>query len=95
MRRARAPRWPAVVACGLAALAMLAAAAPASACAVCYGDPESPMAIGMNNGILTLLGFVGVVQIGFVALFWSFRRRARRLDERRERFRVIEGGVNR
>lgn len=95
MKGAGVVRWSAAVACGLAALAMLTAAAPASACAVCYGDPDSPMAVGMNNGILTLLGFVGVVQVGFVALFWSFRRRARRLEERRERFRVIEGGVNR
>ncbi|MBC8256603.1 MAG: hypothetical protein H8E85_04760 [Candidatus Marinimicrobia bacterium] len=27
-------------------------------CAVCYGDPESPMTHGMNMGVLTLLGFI-------------------------------------
>ncbi len=27
-------------------------------CAVCYGDPESPMSHGMNMGVLTLLGFI-------------------------------------
>ena len=27
-------------------------------CAVCYGDPESPMAKGMNMGVLTLVAFI-------------------------------------
>ena len=27
-------------------------------CAVCYGNPESPMAQGMNMGVLTLMGFI-------------------------------------
>ena len=30
-------------------------------CAVCYGNPESPMSHGMNMGVLTLMGFVGFV----------------------------------
>ena len=30
-------------------------------CAVCYGNPESPMNHGMNMGVLTLLGFIGFV----------------------------------
>ena len=30
-------------------------------CAVCYGNPESPMSHGMNMGVLTLLGFIGFV----------------------------------
>ena len=30
-------------------------------CAVCYGNPDSPMAKGMNMGILTLIGFIGFV----------------------------------
>ena len=30
-------------------------------CAVCYGDPKSPMSHGMNMGVLTLLGFIGFV----------------------------------
>ena len=30
-------------------------------CAVCYGNPESPMSHGMNMGGLTLLGFIGFV----------------------------------
>ena len=30
-------------------------------CAVCYGNPESPMTHGMNMGVLTLLGFISFV----------------------------------
>ena len=60
--------------------------APADACAVCLGDPDSPMSAGVNNAILFLLVCVGVVQVGFVALFWSFRTRSRRLAHRREQF---------
>ena len=31
------------------------------ACAVCYGDPNSPMTHGMNMGIITLLFFIGFI----------------------------------
>ena len=27
-------------------------------CAVCYGNPESPLNHGMNMGVLTLMGFI-------------------------------------
>ena len=37
-------------------------------CAVCYGDPNSPMSHGMNMGILTLL-FVVVSILFFIAAF--------------------------
>jgi hypothetical protein len=60
------------------------------ACPVCYGPPDAPMVKGMNNAIGFLLGIVALVQIGFVALFVTFWRRAR--DQRR-RFRVIDGGA--
>ncbi len=83
-------------------LALLAAvlswglvATPAAGCSVCFGDPDSQMAVGVNNGILVLLGVVGVIQVGFVALFWSFYSRARKLKQRREQFSVIDGGVTR
>lgn len=78
--------------CWLAFLATLAAAQPAGACATCYGAADSAMTAGMNAGILTLLAVIGGVQVGFVALFWSFRRRSRRLREQRERFHLIHGG---
>lgn len=77
----------------VAGLLLLAGAAPAAACAVCFGAPDDAMTEGMNNGILVLLGTIGLVQVGFVALFWKFWRRAKRLAERRARFQLIEGGA--
>lgn len=64
-----------------------------SACPVCYGAPNSPLTKGSNNGIMFLLGVIGFVQVGFVAMFWSFWRRARELRQRRESFRVLDGGA--
>ena len=67
--------------------------APAmNACPVCYGQPGASTD-SVNNAIFFMLSIVGLVQIGFVALFWSFRRRAKALQRHRESFRVIEGGV--
>jgi len=77
----------------VAALFLIAMLAPSVfACPVCYGAPDDPMVKGVNNGIWVLLGLVGFVQIGFVALFWSFWRRGRELRRFRESLRVIEGG---
>ena len=44
-------------------LVCLAAMASSSAfaCATCYGASDSPMAQGMNWGIMVLLGFIGAV----------------------------------
>ena len=77
----------------LFALLPLVAPQATAACAVCYGAAESTMATGLNNGILVLLGVIGVVQGGLVALFVSFWRRARALRTRRESFDLIDGGV--
>lgn len=44
---------------------------PLFACAACYGASDSPMAKGMNWGILSLLGVVAVV-LGSVATFFVF-----------------------
>jgi len=63
------------------------------ACPVCYGAPGSPMMKGANAGVWFLLGIVGLVQIGFAALFISFWRRARAIKRLREQFHVIEGGA--
>ncbi len=64
----------------------------AFACPVCWGAPDDPMVKSVNKGIYVLLGIVGFVQIGFVALFWSFWRRAREQKRFRESLHVIEGG---
>jgi protein-S-isoprenylcysteine O-methyltransferase Ste14 len=65
----------------------------ASACPVCFGDPNSAMAKGTNNGVFFLLGVIGFVQVGLGAMFVTFWRRARALRARREGMRVINGGL--
>ncbi len=77
----------------LAVAAMLVAQS-AMACPVCFGDPSSPLTKGASNGILFLLAIVALVQIGFVALFVGFWRRARAMRRVREQLHVIEGGVH-
>jgi len=77
-----------VIAVALLVLAPVAA----HACTVCWGSPDDPMVKSVNKGIWVLLGFIGFVQIGFAALFFSFWRRAREMRRFRESLRVIEGG---
>jgi hypothetical protein len=73
-------------------IVVLGAALPAFGCPVCWGAPDDPMVKGVNKGIYVLLGLVGVVQIGFAALFWSFWKRARDQRRFRDSLHVIEGG---
>jgi hypothetical protein len=81
--------------CRFVAIAIVLVLTPVilSACPVCYGAPNSPMTKSSNNAIIFLLGVIGFVQVGFVAMFWSFWRRARELRRLRESFHVIEGGA--
>jgi hypothetical protein len=68
----------------------------ALACPVCFagvGNIDSPMATGMNNGILVLLAVIGAVQCGFVAFFLGLRRRARRLRVAHDELQLNHGGV--
>jgi hypothetical protein len=76
------------------AIIVLLIAAPivASACPVCYGNQQTPLTKSAGNGVLFLLGIVGSVQVGFVALFVSFWRRTKALQQKREQFQIIEGG---
>ena len=75
------------------AIVTVFAAQPAMACPVCFGATDSPMAAGMNNGIFFLLGIIGTVQIGFVALFVSVRRRGKDYQDNADILEVINGGV--
>jgi hypothetical protein len=64
---------------GLRCLAFLALALhPGSllACAACYGQSDSPMAQGMNWGIFSLLGVIGLVLGGVAAFFIYLARRS-------------------
>ncbi len=54
----------------------LGAAVPsAEACAACFGQNDGPLAQGMNAGIFSLLGVVGIVLCGFFALMIYLVRR--------------------
>ena len=46
------------------------------ACAACYGASDSPMAKGMNWGIMTLLVVIGCVLGGIVSFFVYLGRRS-------------------
>jgi len=81
---------------GLLAALVLLSAEPALACPSCFGavgEIDSPMAEGMNNGVLVLLGVIGGVQGGFAAFFVALWRRQRKCQDRKDSFEVIDGGV--
>lgn len=80
---------------GVAVVLLILLAPSALACSVCWGAPDDPMVKGVNSGIWVLLGLVAFVQIGFVAMFYSFWRKAREQQRFRESLRVIEGGPHR
>ena len=79
----------------LIAVVLIGIAAVASACPVCYGTQQTPLTKSAGNGVLFLLGIVGSVQIGFVALFFSFWKRTKALQQKREQFQILEGGKER
>ena len=64
--------------CGLAIV--LARPDSLFACATCYGASDSPLAQGMNWGIMTLLAVVGSVMFGIVGFFVHVGRRSKRLS---------------
>jgi len=65
-----------IVATGLAGLWT---SSQALACATCYGASDSPLAKGMNWGIMVLLGFIGSVLAGIVAFFIHVGRNSAKL----------------
>ena len=50
------------------------------ACAACYGQSDSPMAAGMNWGIMSLLVVIGVVLGGVSAFFIYLAKRSARVS---------------
>ena len=50
------------------------------ACAVCYGAADDPMVKGMNSAIFFLLGAIGSILLGVIALTIYFSRRAKRVN---------------
>ena len=57
-------------------LALLCRPSVALACAACFGQSDSPMASGMNWGILSLLGMIVAVLGGVAGFFVFLARRA-------------------
>ena len=50
------------------------------ACAVCFGQSDSPMAWGTNMGIFLMLGVTAAVLTGFASFFIYLIRRARMFE---------------
>ena len=73
VRRARAAALP-------VALAILSHPAAARACAVCYGEPDSPASRGLTLAILALAVVVMGVLGGVVAFFVQASRKAGLLE---------------
>lgn len=68
---------------------------PAAACSACFGNPDAAETRGVGRAVLFLLSIIGLVQVGFVSLFWQFRKRSKSLEERKGRFRILRGGIDR
>lgn len=62
-------------------LATIGTVVNSSACPVCMGAKDSPMTAGMNMAILTMLGIIGSVLIGFIGIFIFMRRRYKRMQK--------------
>jgi len=66
----------------LAIVLLLSGSRSLWACAVCFGDPNSPMVTGAKMGVAFLLGVVllvlgAIVGVGF---FWAHRARLLRVE---------------
>jgi hypothetical protein len=65
----------------LATLALLAAATPALACPVCFGNPNSMQSKGAQAGVLALLLVTVAILASFAGFFFIYLRRRIRLFE--------------
>jgi hypothetical protein len=61
----------------LVTMALLAAPRAVLACPVCFGQSDSPLAKGVNMGVLFMLGTITAVLIGFAGFMIYLARRAR------------------
>jgi hypothetical protein len=61
----------------LAAVALVLVPRVALACPVCFGQSDSPLAKGVNMGVLFLLGTITAVLIGFASFMIYLARRAK------------------
>ena len=49
-------------------------------CAVCYGATDDPMANGMNNAVLFLLGVISFILLSIIASIIHFYKRSKSLN---------------
>ncbi len=68
----------------LLAWVLLGSSQAVLACTACYGKSDSALAQGMNMGIFTLLGFIGLVLVGVASFFVFIIRRAASLPPAKE-----------
>jgi ABC-type Co2+ transport system permease subunit len=81
---------------GAALAAWLSAAGSATACAICFGDPNSPLTKSAEMGVWFLLGVIVLVEASFGVFFLVYlRRRARRFHDPvpRPALRLVKKGV--
>ena len=81
-KKIQGPR--ALAALTLLPLVWLLSGREASACSVCYGAAEGQMIEAARAGVWLMIGFVGVMQVGFGLFFIQLWRRARRCKESAE-----------
>ena len=49
-------------------------------CAVCFGATDDPMASGMNNAVLFLLGIISFILLSILASIVHFYKRSKSLN---------------
>ena len=89
MRRHAARLHPALV----AALLLLAPRL-AGACAVCFGDPDSPASKGLTVAVLFLVGVIVAVLAGVALFAFSMLRRNERQHEHGAHGAALTGGTD-
>ena len=87
IRRHAARLHPAVVAAALLLVPRLA-----GACAVCFGDPDSPASKGLTAAVLFLVGVIVVVLAGVALFAVSTLRRNERQHEHGAQSAALPGG---
>ncbi len=89
MRRHAARLHPA-----LAAAALFLVPRLAGACAVCFGDPDSPASKGLTAAVLFLVGVIVAVLAGVALFAVSMLRRAERQHEHGAQSAALTGGTD-
>lgn len=88
------PTLPALL--GVALAALLASRGSATACPICFGDPNSPLTKSAEMGVWFLLAVIVLVEVGFGVFFLVYlRRRAREFRDPMPRpaLRLVKKGV--